>query len=189
MALKKDAKYDATTGEGEFTYTGYFCGDQLKFVKTPGQWTPQWGVSYRPDDGTPDPAAISISTNGYYTVSFNSTTGSANAKIEVKPYEGDAPAEFTNWELVGDFNNWGSDGVLTLTQNTSVKHIWYGDVEFTSDGEALFRTDAAGTDNCGGDTFPYGLKTDNKIPVQAGKYRVVLNDVDRCYYFFEIKED
>lgn len=189
IALKKDAKYDATTGEGEFTYTGYFCGNELKFVKTPGQWAPLWGATYRPTEGDPDPASIAISTVGYYTVSFNSTTGSANAKIDVKAYEGDAPTVFTNWELVGDFNNWGGDGALVLTQNTSVKHIWYADVEFASDGEVLFRTDAAGTDKCGGDTFPYGLKTDNKIPVLAGKYRVVLNDIDRCYYFFEIKED
>ncbi len=187
VALAKNAEYDKATGQGEFTYTGYFCGDQLKFIQTPGQWAPQWGETFRPTEDVADPSPISIAPVGYYTVTFNNTNGAAKTEINVKAYEGDAPKVFTNWELVGEFNNWGSDGILKLKQNASVKHIWYEDVEFSKDGGVKFRSDADWSDECGGNTFPYGLKTGDNIPVKAGKYRVVFNDIDRCYYFF-VKE-
>ena len=42
LALVADAEYDSGTGEGEFTYTGYFAADQFKLVLNPGNWEPMW---------------------------------------------------------------------------------------------------------------------------------------------------
>lgn len=193
LALVKDATYDKKTGEGEFTYTGYFAADQFKLILNPGSFGPMWGLEaeglngtlkYRPTDKDDDPACWKPTAAGYYTVSFNSTGGTSSTKIEVKAYEGDAPKEFDNWELVGDFNGWSSDGAVKLTKNGATPHIWYGDVEIPADGGAKFRTDGDWTDECGGSSFPYGLKSGDNIPLKAGSYRIVFNDIDRCYYFF-----
>ena len=44
MSLVKGYAYDANTGKGEFTYTGYIPADKgFKVVATPGAWDDQWG--------------------------------------------------------------------------------------------------------------------------------------------------
>lgn len=193
LALVKDAEYDKKTGEGKFTYTGYFAADQFKLVLNPGAWGPMWGLEaegmdgtlkYRPTSDDPDPAPWKPTAAGYYTLSFDCTGGTASTKISLSAYEGDAPKEFDNWELVGDFNEWSSDGAVKLTKSGFTPHIWYGDVEIPADGGVKFRTDGDWTDECGGSDFPYGLKTGDNIPLKAGSYRIVFNDIDRCYYFF-----
>ncbi|WP_251623515.1 SusE domain-containing protein [Odoribacter lunatus] len=190
MSLVKDFAYDKKTGEGEFTYTGYFDADQFKVVSTPGAWAPMLGleaegengtVKYRPIEKADDPASWKPTAAGYYTFTLNTTGGPANAKAELKAYEG-TPKEFTTWEFVGDFDGWGNDPVV-LTKNTFNPHIWYGEVTLETDGDAKFRQ-SDWSDECGGDTFPYGLKTSSNIPVKAGTYKIVFNDIDRCYYFF-----
>lgn len=190
MALVKDFAYDKKTGEGEFTYTGYFAADQFKVVSNPGSWSPMFGleaegengtIKYRPLGSEDDPACWKPTKAGYYTFTLSTTGGPAKAKAELKAYEG-TPKEFTTWEFVGDFDDWGKDPIV-LTPNTFNPHIWYGEVTLESDGGAKFRQ-SDWSDECGGDTFPYGLKTGSNIPVKAGTYKIVFNDIDRCYYFF-----
>lgn len=196
LALVDDAEYDSGTGEGEFTYTGYFAADQFKLVLTPGAWEPMWGLEADGENGTlkyrapggDDPACWKPSAAGYYTFSFNSTGGTASTKAELKPYEGEEPTVYTNWELVGSWENWG-DSPVVLTQNAFNPHIWYADVEFAEDAEGKFRTDSSWTAECGGTGFPYGLKTSDNIVIPAGPYRVVLNDLNMCYYFFSTAEE
>lgn len=191
LALVDDAEYDSGTGEGEFTYTGYFVNDQFKLVLNPGNWEPMWGLEaegmngtlkYRPVGGA-DPACWKPSAEGYYTFSFTSTGGTASTKATLSAYEGETPKVFDSWELVGGFENWG-DSPLVLIQNAFTPHIWYADLELAEDTEAKFRCDSSWSDECGGDKFPYGLKTNNNIKIPAGNYRVVFNDINRCYYFF-----
>lgn len=194
LALVADAEYDSGTGEGEFTYTGYFAADQFKLVLNPGNWEPMWGLEADGENGTlkyrapggADPACWKPSAAGYYTFSFNSTGGTASTKAELKPYTGDTPKVFDHWEFVGAWEGWGVTPIV-LTQNAFNPHIWYVDAEFAEDTEGKFRCDANLTDECGGDGFPYGLKTSNNIKIPAGSYRIVFNDLNRCYYFF-VKE-
>jgi hypothetical protein len=198
LSLVKGATYDAKTGEGDFTYTGYFINDQFKLVLTPGAWEPMWGVeseTAEDQNGTPqyrgiggdDPACWKPSKAGYYTITFSSTGGTSNTSIKLTTYTGETPEEFTGWELVGDFCGWPEDstGAISLTQNTFNPHIWWADATIATDGGAKFRLPASWSDECGGDLFPYGVKTGNNIPVKAGTYRIVFNDIDRSYFFFE----
>lgn len=198
LCLKDGAVYNEQTGEGEFTYTGYFNADQFKLVLTPGKWAPMWGSSdeglngnpiYRPTEADSDPACWKPSEAGYYTVTFNSTAGTAGTKIKVTKYEGAEPKKFATMQLVGDFDNWANDGAepVIMKANTVNPHVWYCDVTIPADGGAKFRTDKDWKDNWGGDAFPYGLTSGNNIPVKAGKYRVVFNDIDKCYHFFTVE--
>lgn len=197
LALVDDAEYDSGTGEGEFTYTGYFAADQFKLVLVPGAWDQMWGLEadgengtlkYRPKGSNDDPACWKPSAAGYYTFSFNTTGGTASTKAELKAYEGETPKVFDNWELVGAWEGWGVTPIV-LTQNSFNPHIWYCDAEFTEATEGKFRCDASWSDECGGDGFPYGLKTGNNIKIEAGSYRIVFNDLNRCYYFFSKAEE
>jgi hypothetical protein len=196
LSLVKNATYDAKTGEGDFTYTGYFINDQFKLVLNPGDWEPMWGVASETAEdqngtlqyrgiGGDDPACWKPSAAGYYTITFSSTGGTSNTSIKLTTYTGDTPKEFSGWELIGDFNGWADSGTVVLTQNTFNPHIWWADATIPSDGGAKFRLIGSWDDECGGDLFPYGVKTGNNIPVTAGTYRIVYNDIDRSYFFFE----
>ena len=199
LCLKLDAVYSEATGEGEFTYTGYFNADQFKLVLNPGKWAPMWGTSSEGLDGNPiyreielpdnDPACWKPAEAGYYTINFNSTAGTAGTKIKVTKYEGAAPKKYAAMQLVGDFDNWANEGAepVIMKANTVNPHVWYCDVTIPADGGAKFRTDKDWKDNWGGDAFPYGLTSGNNIPVKAGKYRVVFNDIDKCYQFFTVE--
>ena len=198
LCLKLDAVYSEATGEGEFTYTGYFNADQFKLVLTPGKWAPMWGASsegldgnpiYRPTEADSDPACWKPAEAGYYTITFNSTAGRESTKIKVEKYEGATPKKFKTMEFVGDFNNWANEGAepVHMTANSVNPHVWYCDVTIPADGGAKFRVDSTWGDNWGGDAFPYGLTSGNNIPVKAGKYRVVFNDIDKCYHFFTVE--
>ncbi len=198
LCLKDGAVYNEQTGEGEFTYTGYFNADQFKLVLNPGKWAPMWGASdeglngnpiYRPTEADTDPACWKPAEAGYYTINFNSTAGTAGTKIKVTKYEGATPKKFKTMEFVGDFNNWANEGAepVHMTANSVNPHVWYCDVTIPADGGAKFRTDKDWKDNWGGDAFPYGLTGGNNIPVKAGKYRVVFNDIDKCYHFFTVE--
>lgn len=194
LALVADAEYDSGTGEGEFTYSGYFTSKQFKLILDPGAWEPMWGLEADGENGTlkyrgpgdADPSCWVPSADGYYTFSFNSTGGTASTKAELKPYKGETPKVFDYWEFVGAWEGWGITPIV-LTQNAFNPHIWYADAEFAEDTEGKFRCDATWSDECGGDNFPYGLKTNNNIKIPQGSYRIVFNDLNRCYYFF-VKE-
>lgn len=195
LSLVKGATYDAKTGEGDFTYTGYFAADQFKLVLTPGAWEPMWGVATETAEdqnatlqyrgiGGDDPACWKPSAAGYYTITFSSTGGTSNTSIKLTTYAG-TPAQFDGWELIGDFNSWTDEGTIVLNQNAFNPHIWWADATIATDGGAKFRLLGSWSDECGGDLFPYGVKTGNNIPVTAGTYRIVYNDIDRSYFFFE----
>jgi hypothetical protein len=90
------------------------------------------------------------------------------------------------WGVVGSFNNWANDGVPPVVMTPmGMKHLWCTEVTFDTDGEAKFRNDSSWSANWGGDSFPYStVKSGNNIPIKAGTYQVVFNDLDGNYYFF-----
>ena len=180
MSLVENYTYDPVTGAGEFTFTGYFeAGLGYKLVDVPGGWDSQVGMTDGAlvfnDGGSGN---ITVETSGYYTLKANSATltGSFEAATVT-------PATYPSMEFVGSFDNWG-EAPIVMTQ-MGMPHLWTAEATFDSDCEGKFRNDSSWSANWGGDSFPYStIKSGNNIPVQAGTYTIVLNDLDGNYYFF-----
>lgn len=173
-------------GDGTFVYTGYLVGGQgFKLIRDVGNWDNQWGMTgstYIHNGGD----NITVPTNGYYTITLNSIINT----FTIVPTS--APAiTYTTIGLIGEFNGWGSDALMTPGQATN-NHIWYKTITFANDftppvgnGGLKFRGNSDWGFNWGAGYFPVGLGTNNgtNIPFKAGTYLVIFNDIDGCYYF------
>jgi len=84
--------------------------------------------------------------------------------------------------IVGDFNNWGSDVVMTTTDNENYSLVAY---TFPISGNVKFRQDGAWTNNWGAAGFPSGTAAaiGANIPVPAGTYDVTFNLTTLAYNF------
>lgn len=84
--------------------------------------------------------------------------------------------------LIGDFNGWAADAVMTTTDNTnwSISHLTFGVT-----GGAKFRQDADWAVNWGSLDFPTGtgVQGGDNIPVPAGTYDVAFNSSTGVYTF------
>lgn len=173
-------------GDGTFTYTGYFkAANGFKIVSGKasdmGTWAVQWGSS----DGHLTPVFkdagsknFFVPTDGYYTITLNSITN----VLTIIPATV-TPTTYATIGLIGAFNGWGGDVVMTPSQ-TSNNHTWYTTQTFATDGGCKFRADGAWTTSWGGDTFPIGM-SGGDIPAKAGTYKVLFNDIDGCFYFIK----
>ena len=165
-------------GDGKFTYTGYFkASDSFKLIRDIGVWTPSWAMTsgvlkYNGNDN------ISVAADGYYTITLNSITNTLSIVSTTAP-----KASYTSIGLIGGFNGWGTDVVMTPSQ-ASNNHTWYTTQTFAADGGCKFRADGAWTTSWGGDTFPIGM-SGGDIPAKAGTYKVLFNDIDGCFYFIK----
>ncbi|MHB9055430.1 MAG: Ig-like domain-containing protein [Paludibacteraceae bacterium] len=170
-------------GDGIFIYTGYFEADKgFKLIRDLGNWDEQWGEkggAYVHNDG--GSGNITLTSSGYYTITLNSI----NNTLTIVPAT--APANtYTQIGLIGAFTGWGSDIVMSSWASTN-QHAWYKEVTFDSNSEGKFRANADWGLNWGSTTFPVGLGVGNgpNIPVTAGTYTVMFNDIDGCYYFYK----
>ena len=182
------------TGDGQYTYTGYFqAGKGFKLIRdySISSWNESWGMTgstYVHNGGD----NITVATNGYYTITLNSILNT----LTITPAT--APAtSYTSMGMIGEFagSAWGTDITMTKGQAAN-NHIWYTTFTFTTDftppvgnGGLKFRANGNWVDHNWGDgNFPTGLGTNNgtNIPFKAGKYTIILNDVDGCYYFFKL---
>ena len=169
----------AYVSEGVISYTGYLTTDGFKLIKTPSSWDDQWGETegtYVKNDG--GSGNITISADGYYTV----TLDYFNDVLTVEAAESD----YTTYDqilITGDFDGWGCTNAMTLC--TGSDHLWMYNLSSDSDTTAKFLTDTTWTTNWGGDTFPSGTGVSNgsNIPVTAGSYVVIFNDIDGGYTF------
>jgi hypothetical protein len=84
--------------------------------------------------------------------------------------------------IVGDFNGWGSDVVMTTTDNENYSLVAY---TFSISGNVKFRQDGAWTNNWGAAGFPSGTAVADgaNIPVPAGTYDVTFNLTTLAYNF------
>jgi starch-binding outer membrane protein SusE/F len=121
---------------------------------------------------------ISVAADGYYTITLNSITNTLTIVSASAP-----TASYTSIGLIGGFNSWGSDVIMTPAQTTN-NHIWYTTQTFATDGGCKFRADGAWTTSWGGDSFPIGM-SGGDIPAKAGTYKVLFNDIDGCFYFIK----
>jgi hypothetical protein len=184
MSHIEDYEYDAKTGQGELTFTGWLTPDGFKLVKTPGSWDEQWGSSDGGTTGVKNDGGssnICVPTAGYYTINLDTK----NDKLTITPYDG-TPKSYSTMGWIGDFNDWGGDEVMTpFTADNN--HLWSVSFTTSGDAEGKFRADGAWDDNWGAEGFPYGFGQSNgaNIPVKAGSYTIVFNDIDHFYYFIE----
>lgn len=168
----------AETSDGILTYTGYFDAGEFKLIKTPGSWDDQWGYSdgyVKNDRGSGN---ISISSAGYYTVTLDYT----NDILEVNAYTEDV-SEYSQVYITGDFNDWAISETMTLC--TGSTHLWMYSYENADYSGIKFTVDSDWSTDWGSASFPSGIgvKWGDNIPVEAGSYIVILNDIDGGYTF------
>jgi len=179
------------SGDGQYTYTGFFkAATGFKLIRDVGNWNESWGMTgttlvHNGGDN------ITVATDGYYTVSLNSIANT----LTITPAT--APAtSYASMGMIGEFagSAWGTDIAMTKGQSAN-NHIWYTTFTFTTDftppvgnGGMKFRANGSWTNNWGDGYFPTGLGTNNgtNIPFKAGKYTIILNDVDGSFYFFKL---
>ena len=193
MSLVKDYEYDKKTGQGELTFTGYFTPEGFKLVHTlDSSWPDQWGQGTKFGDFVKNDggsANITVPETGYYTVKLDTK----NDKLTVEKAETE-PKVYNSICMAGDFNEWSNTAmtpVNTIESMAAHNHIWSYVLDATSgDTTAKFKlapegdNDGWGT-NWGGNAFPYGIGVSggDNIPVTAGKYIVVFNDIEGSYTF------
>ena len=167
----------AYVSEGVISWTGYLESGEFKLIKIPGSWAYEYGEldgSYVTSGGS----NITVDA-GYYTI----TLDYVNENLTIEEYTGTV-TEYTTMGISGDFNDWGFTEIENATGST---HLWR--TEFSSDEDTTlkFLIDSDWTMDWGSDTFPSGMgvKWGSNIPVTAGSYIVILNDIDGGYTFVE----
>jgi hypothetical protein len=189
LSLIENLEYDKVTGKGEFVYTGYFpAGKGFKLIGVPGDWNEQWGANdgaFVHNDG--GSGNITVATDGWYTVTLNTVKD----ELKIEPADVN-PADVATMQLVGTFEGWGGTPVVMTQTAGEHSHVWYTDITFDADANTSgdnpdgckFRTDDSWTNSWGGSNFPYSITSGTNIPYKAGKYRVVFDDLNKCYFFF-----
>lgn len=143
-------------------------------------WDNNWGSTDFPVGvGTPGGDNIMVPVTGEYIVIFNSATGEYNFQSFIP--------EYTAIGIIGEGSpsgNWDDD--TFMTQNPNNPHEWTLQASF-NDGPAKFRADTAWTVNWGNDVFPMdtAVLDGPNIPVVAGEYIVIFNDITGAYNFMD----
>lgn len=180
--------YNAS-GDGVFSFTGYFSASRpFKLIRDIGSWDEVWGMTagafvHRGGDN------ITVAADGYYTIKLNSITNTLTITATTAP----AATIYTSMGMIGEFvgSAWGTDIAMPAAETTN-NHIWYTTYTFATDftppvggGGLKFRANGNWDHNWGAGTFPVGFGTNNgtNIPYLHGKYAIILNDLDGCFYF------
>lgn len=168
--------------QGELSYTGYFTGQGFK-LSTVG-WVNQWGCYgfgyYVMDDVAAD--MICVPTPGYYRIVFNTRYNT----LTIEQQYGNN--NYGDISLSGTFNDWGDTALQRVPSVNGESHDWYANVTFSEDGEAKFKANHSWDTNWGGTEFPSGVGQYNSvenIPVTAGTYVVLFNDLTGQYRFYD----
>ncbi|MCE5330805.1 MAG: SusE domain-containing protein [Bacteroidales bacterium] len=190
LDISEGKKYNMS-GDGEFTYTGYFQASRsfklIRDYKT-GSWSESWGMTgsnYVHNGGD----NISVPSDGYYTVTLNSIDNT----LTIEPAT-ITPTVYTTIGLIGGFNDWGGDEVLLPTETTN-NHVWYKTYTFAAESQCKLRANADWGTNWGTPSSEDGnpLYSNMGIGVNGGKnmietagtYTIIFNDISGCYYFIK----
>ena len=163
-------------------YAGYFpAGQGFKLIHQPGNWDEQWGMKdgvMVKNDG--NSSNIEVAADGYYLLTYD-----MNAEtLTMTPYDGEVGVH-TMITMPGGYQDWNVTGNAMSPMNTLyenhdwiVKNVTYDNTELKF---AAGKWDV----NWGSNTFPLGTGVQNgaNIPVEAGTYTVVFNDILGKYYF------
>ena len=92
--------------------------------------------------------------------------------------------------MPGDYQDWDPGATLMTPMNTVVEnHDWVKDLTFEENSELKFDANGGWDVNWGSNTFPVGTGVANgdNIPVDAGSYKIVFNDILGKYYFIAVQ--
>ena len=168
----------AYLSEGVVSYTGYFPVGEFKLIKTPGSWSYEWGYDSSSSTWvTSGGGNYSVETAGYYTMQVTGYSSAASFEAADEP-----STTFEQMGMSGGFNSWGFQEMEVCAYN---EHLWLYTLSTDEDVEVKFLSDSSWATNWGSDTFPSGTGVQNgsNIPVTAGTYIVVFNDIDGGYTF------
>lgn len=196
MSIVDGYEYNATTGQGEIIFTGYFlAGKGFKLIKTPGSWDNQWGNSSAAGIDSPvkndgGSSNLQVATSGYYSIKLNTAT-------DVLTIEAVEAPDVYHIMMQGDFNGWTDVAMSPVnTVEGMNNHVWKYELDATSgDTTVKFKVgpgeggsaDGWGV-NWGGTSFPYGIGSNGgaNISIPAGRYNVIFNDINGFYYFYSL---
>lgn len=167
-------------GEGLVSYVGYFQANSgFKLIKTPGSWDDQWGMAegeYVKNNGSS--GDIKVNADGYYRVTLNTIED----ELTIEPTS--APSNtYTQMGVAGSFSGWSFKAMAACPGSS---HLWRYELNTEdSDVELKFLTDSSWSTNWGAKAFPQGIGSQNgdNIPVPAGMYIIIFNDITGGYNF------
>lgn len=179
--------YDAKTGDGVLSWTGYLTTDGFKMVHVLGSWDQQAGstdggttISWN-DGGSKN---ICVPENGIYTVKLDTKT----QNLTIEKYS-EAVKDYATMFITGDFDSWKVATGMTAfsTFGGAQNHDWVYDLTISADGGVKFTSDNSWSSNWGSTEFPFGtgLASVSNIPAKAGSYKVFFNDITGQYNFIE----
>ena len=164
-------------------YVGFFpAGQGFKIIHRPGNWDEQWGQGadgYVKNDG--GSGNIEVPADGYYVITYD-----MNAEtLSVEPYDG-LVTVLSKVTMPGGYQDWNVGGNEMSPMSTVVEnHDWIAKNVTFSDNTELKFANGTWAVNWGATTFPVGVGTQggSNIPVEAGTYTIVFNDIMGRYYF------
>lgn len=166
---------------GILTYTGYFAGGGFKVMGE--DWSYQW--SQRSENSFGDfiqdnGEVIKVPSPGFYTIRLDIP----HSILTITSVDMSAPS-YGTVSLSGDFNGW-EDTPMQRVQGTN-SYDWYAMLNLTTDSEVKFKADYSWDVNWGSSAFPSGRGEQNgvNIPVKAGSYVVLFNELTGYYHFFD----
>ena len=182
-------QYDQTTGQGVISYTGYFVNSKGFKVFKNCVWDEyEWGdVNYGIDSPTLKANGTTgnnfyVPSDGYYTI----TLDTKKLEMSIKAAE-TTPKEYSEMFISGAFNGWACTSMSPVdTWEGAKPHIWTYDLTTDEDTELKFLADTGWATNWGASKFPYGWGAQNgdNIPVKAGSYTIIFNDITGYYNFY-----
>ena len=171
------------------TYAGYFpAGQGFKLIHQPGNWDEQWGMKdgvMVKNDG--NSSNIEVAEAGYYKLTYDMNTET----LTMEPYTGEVGV-YSMMGMPGGYQDWNPGGTLMNPMSTVAgveNHDWIlKDATYSENTELKFAADGGWAVNWGSNTFPLGNGVQNgaNIPVEAGTYNVVFNDLLGKYYFIKM---
>lgn len=176
---------NSTVGDGNYTYTGYFLGNNMKLVVTPGSWDKQYG--YGGAAGKLEEGGGDIpfgSPDGWYKFDVNL----GDMTYSITPIAAPSPTPYTRMGVIGDATENGWDADIEMTQVPFNEHLWrLGSANLLGGKSAKIRANGEWTNSWGSKGFPFGKgnnDNDDNIPIlNDGDYCVMFNDITGEYVF------
>lgn len=177
--------YPATDNYSVLNYVGYFpAGKGFKLIHNPGSWDEQWGMNdgvlVKNDGGSGN---ITVSEDGYYLISYDMDAD----VVTISRYTGSV-GNYSAIYMPGAYQGWDAAGnPMTAMSSVVENHDWYVNATYSEATELKFAANGSWDINWGDTAFPVGVGTNGgpNIPVAAGTYLVIFNDILGEYYFIE----
>ena len=175
--------YPASDNYSILNYVGYFpAGQGFKLIHNPGSWDEQWGMTdgvlVKNDGGSGN---IEVAEDGYYQITYDMDMD----VVTITKFAGDVSV-YSMIGMPGGYQDWNPAGNLMSPMSAVVEnHDWLVKDVTYGDTELKFAAEGGWTVNWGAANFPVGVGVQNgaNIPVPAGTYDVIFNDIMGAYYF------